>query len=88
MGIENYTGITNDRSLLKHLCLSKQVCQLLNPTLEFQILLLANGKCFLLIHCQKMDAQSSFTVLRHLYHFDFPIIISKPWILNCILTEG
>ena len=46
------------RSLLKHPCLSKQVILLQSTTLEFEILLRADRKSFLLAHQQTIDVQS------------------------------
>ena len=36
----------------------------------------------LLINCQTMYAQTCFIVPRHAFLTEFPITISKPWILN------
>ena len=54
-----------NRSLLKHWCLSKQGVLLENARMDFQILLCADRKCFLLANCQTLNIWSCFTVPRH-----------------------
>ena len=44
-----------------------QAALLWNTTFEFQILPRANRKCFLLVHCQTMDAKSYLIVPRQLF---------------------
>lgn len=48
--------------------------------MNIQILSLADRKRFLLFHCQTMDLQSYFIVLKHVFLLGFPRTINKPWI--------